>query len=97
LFRTVAVLPRASGLEGLFERDAAQVAVVFEPHLAERMARGLPARIQVVSDATEPNTGVSRQSYVAAVIDAYDREQRRSGGGFRIVPESRMRFNPTRE
>ncbi|HEX6533386.1 MAG TPA: ABC transporter permease [Gemmatimonadaceae bacterium] len=101
LFRTVAVLPRASELEPLFKRDAAQVAVVFEPRLGERLARGLPARVQVISDATEPNTGVARQSYVAAVIEAWDRERRAAeggrGGGIQIVPDSRMRFNPTRE
>ncbi|HEU4643400.1 MAG TPA: ABC transporter permease [Gemmatimonadaceae bacterium] len=97
LFRTVTVLPNATGLERLFERDAAQVAVVFEPALAQRLARGLPARVQVISDATEPNTGVSRQSYVAAVIEELDRERGAGSGGFRIVPVSRMRFNPTRE
>jgi len=98
VFRTVAVLPRMDGLEPLFERGAAQGAVVFEPGLAEKLARGLPAQILIVSDATEPNTGSIVQAYAAAVVQQYSRElgaPRRAG--IRIVPTVRMRFNPTRQ
>lgn len=97
LFRTVGVLSRTNDLERLFQTGEAHVAVVFEPQFARRLARGEAARVQVISDATEPNTGAARQSYVTAVIDAYDSELRSAGPGIQIVPETRMRFNPTRE
>jgi ABC-2 type transport system permease protein len=107
VFQTVAVLPRTDALEPLFKRGAAQGAVAFEPGFAEHLARGLPARVLIISDATEPNTGSIVQAYAAAVVQAYEREQgdvvpafRRAGAGgpvIRIVPEVRMRFNPTRE
>src|SRR5262249_22752203 len=57
----------------------------------------LPAQLLVVSDATEPNTGSIVQTYATALVQAYEREQPRDGGGIRIVPDARMRFNPTRE
>jgi len=106
VFRTVAVLPQTDGLEPLFRRGAAQGAVVFDPGFAEHLARGLPARLLIVSDSSEPNTGSIVQSYAAAVVQTYEREQEvvqrfppagAGGNGIRIVPDVRMRFNPTRE
>src|ERR1700730_12280531 len=55
VFRTVAVLPRIDPLESLFQRGAAQGAVVFEPGLSERLGRGLPASLLILADATAPN------------------------------------------
>ena len=98
VFTEAAVLSRADALEPLFQSDAVQLAVVFEPEFGSRLARGLPARIAVIADTTEPNTGSAIQSYAAAVIDAW----RRDIGpprptDVRIVPRTRMRFNPTAE
>jgi ABC-2 type transport system permease protein len=97
VFRTVAVVPRIDRLDSLFQRGAAQGAVVFEPRFAERLGRGLPAGLLIVADATEPNTGSIVQAYAAAVVQTYEREQRASGRRLQIVPTVRMRFNPTRE
>jgi ABC-2 type transport system permease protein len=96
-FRTVAVLPTTEGLDALFQRGAAQAAVVFEPRFASRLDRGLPARVQVITDATEPNTGSTRQNYALSVIRDYERELGASAPGVRIVPRMRMRFDPTAE
>ena len=96
-FRTVAVLPDPAGLEALFQRGAAQEAVVFEPRFAQRIAQGEPGRILVIADATEPNTGSSMQNYARAVIQSYARELGDGGQAIRIQPQVRMRFNPTQE
>lgn len=96
-FRTVAVVGRMEELDGLFQRGSAQEAVVFEPDFAQRLDRGLPARIQIITDATEPNTASTRQNYTLSVIQAYERERRPSRQAITIVPQGRMRFNPTSE
>ncbi|HEX2093976.1 MAG TPA: ABC transporter permease [Longimicrobiaceae bacterium] len=97
LFRTVAVLPTSAPLERLFQRGDARAAVVFEPGFAGRLGRGEPARVLLVSDATEPNQGSRIQAYALNVIRGYERELGAAGRGVRIVPEVRMRFNPTLE
>ena len=96
-FRTVAVLTRISELESMFQRGAVHAAVVFEANFAERLDRGFPARVQVIADATEPNTASTRQNYTLSVIQAYERERRSSGRRITIIPQGRMRFNPTAE
>jgi ABC-2 type transport system permease protein len=97
LFRIVAVLPTPGPLDGMFQRGAARQAVVFPPGFGERLARGEPARVQLLTDAADPNTGSTMQAYAAGVIDEYQRELQASGAGVRIVPQVRMRFNPTLE
>jgi ABC-2 type transport system permease protein len=96
-FRTVAVLPTTAELDRLFQRGTAQEAVVFEPQFATRLARGLPARVQIIADATEPNTGSTRQNYALSVIRGYERELGGAATGVRITPRLRMRFDPTAE
>ena len=100
IFRTAAVLRTPRSLNALFQTGTADVAVEFEPRFGELLARGLPARILVVSDASEPNMGSARQSYVTAVIREWEAGHRAAaaarGPGVTIVPQVRMRFNPTR-
>jgi ABC-2 type transport system permease protein len=102
-FRLAAVIPRVEALEELFQRGSAQQAVVFTPGFADRIARGLPAQILIITDATEPNTGSAAQGYALSVIQTYERDliaeqgASSSGASVRIVPAVRMRFNPTRE
>ena len=98
LYRVVSVERDTRALDSLFARGTAQTAIVFEPGFAEHLARGLPARIQVITDASEPNTGSAMQGFAAALVQRWHGELHPGGaGGVRIVPESRMRFNPTRE
>src|SRR5262249_2117008 len=96
-FRIVATLPQPRELERLFQRGDAQEAVVFEPDFTTRLARGLPARVSIITDATEPNTGSVVQSYAQAIVQEFERELQSCASGIRIVPEVRMRFNPTRK
>ena len=43
---------------------------------AERLARGLPAGLLIVADATEPNTGSIVAAYASAVVQGYEQRAR---------------------
>jgi ABC-2 type transport system permease protein len=120
VFRTVAVVPRTADLDPLFESGKAQQAIVFYPGFARDLGSGVPAKLLILTDATEPNTGSLLQSYAESVVNQWAGESGESGragpfgpasgagasgragpfgpaASIRIVPQSRMRFNPTRE
>ena len=104
VFRIVAVVPRAEDLDPLLQSGAAQQAIVFGHDFAADLGRGEPAQLLVITDATEPNTGSLLQTYAEAVIQGYERETMvgrpgpfRPGKSIAIVPQVRLRFNPTRE
>jgi ABC-2 type transport system permease protein len=102
VFRTVALVSRTEDLDPLFESGKAQQAIVFYPGFAEDLGKGVPAKVLVMTDATEPNTGSLLQSYAQSVIQQYQLSLRASPArpastAPTIVPVVRMRFNPTRE
>ncbi|HEX2162620.1 MAG TPA: ABC transporter permease [Thermoanaerobaculia bacterium] len=100
-FTPVATLPVPDGLDRLFRRGAADAALVFAPGFGERLGRGEPADLLVVTDATEPNTGATVASYALAVVQGFERERAAAAGGgggaAGLVPRVRLRFNPTAE
>ena len=97
VFRTVAVLSRTTDIDPLFQTGEAQQALVFAPGFASDLARGDPAQLLIVTDATEPNTGSLLQAYALAVVESYQRELGAGSRRITIVPAVRLRFNPTRE
>jgi drug efflux transport system permease protein len=113
VFRTIAVVPRAADLDPLFQSGAAQQAIVFYPSFAEDLGTGVPAKLLIITDATEPNTGSLLQAYAEAVVQQYSADLIRSAPripitpqtsgpalvrpAISIVPTVRLRFNPTRE
>ncbi|HEY9429652.1 MAG TPA: ABC transporter permease [Gemmatimonadaceae bacterium] len=96
-FDLVANAGTVAAVGPLFRRGDADVAVVFEPGFASRVAAGMPARVLVISDASDPNTGSRMQAYARAVIASYQAELGSAEGGVRIVTQTRMRFNPSLE
>lgn len=97
IFDIVEVLPNTGLLDGMFQRATVQQALVLEPGFAERLRSTEPARVLIITDATDPNTGSAIQAYAVAVVHAYEQELARAGAGVRIVSEATMRFNPTME
>lgn len=96
-FEVVGTSPTTQAIERIFQRGEADVAVVFESSFGEHLAEGVPARLLVISDASDPNTGSRMQAYASAVIAAYQAEVAPRGRQLQIVPQMRMRFNPTLE
>jgi ABC-2 type transport system permease protein len=88
-FQIVHVASVSSAVDPLFQRGEAQAAILFEPGFATRLGQGLPAHVQIIADATEPNTGSSIQAYALQVIQGFERELQ-SGSG---MPE--LKLGPT--
>ena len=96
-FRVVVDARSAEALEPLFRRGRADAALIIDPEFGSNLDRGLPARLLLVTDASDPNTGTTMQAYARAVINDYQADLRASPGAARIAPQTRMRFNPTLE
>ena len=96
VFETVAVLQNIDDVDPLFRIGRAQQAVVFPAGFAADLQRG-DARLLIVTDATEPNTGSLIQNYAQAVVLSYQRQLPATGAALGIQARVRTRFNPTRE
>jgi ABC-2 type transport system permease protein len=97
-FQIVTVSPTSAVLGPLFRAGRIDLALEFEAGFAGRLAGGRPARLLLISDASDPNTSQTMQAYAGAVIAAYEAERGiGAAGAVRIEPRLRMRYNPTLE
>jgi ABC-2 type transport system permease protein len=94
-FHVVAVAATPATLDPLFRQGKIDLAVMIDPGFASRLAEGVPARLLVAVDASDPNTGSIMQAYANAVIAGYQAEIAAASHGVRIAVQTRMRFNPT--
>ena len=84
-------------LDPLFERGVIDQAWVFPARFEAERGRAEGTTIQIVTDATDPNTGSTMQVYATSVVETWQRGEAAAGAGVRIIPQVRMRFNPTLE
>jgi ABC-2 type transport system permease protein len=96
-FEIVGVERRADAIEPAFRRGEADISVVFSPGFGDDLHAGRRARLLVVGDASDPNTGSLMQAYAAGVIADYQDELGRPPGFVEINVDSRMRYNPRLE
>lgn len=111
VFTPAGTWPSAAPLPGLFERGSLDQVVVFEPGFADDLGRGR-ARVLVVTDASDPNTGAAMRSYAESLIRRYASERAAGetfvsvaasapgatvGAASRIETRVRIRFDPTLE
>lgn len=96
VFDLVTRLPSAELLEEHFRAGEIDQALVFPPDFGSAMQRPGGAALQIITDATDPNSGSTMQAYATSVVGDWQLD-RVEPGGVRIVPHTRMRFNPTLE
>jgi len=103
-YRIVAVLPTASGIDELFQRGAADQAILFAPDFAAALYSTEGARVLIVTDGAAPTTAGSVEAFARSVMLGYQEELRsgpappgRGGPGIRVAAHVRHRFNPTLE
>lgn len=93
----VGVVPSVDRLAPLFQSGAIDQAVVFPRQFSKRLRSDPGIALQVITDTTDPNTGSQLQAYAGAVIQGWSRDRGSGGAAVQIVPQVRMRFNPTLE
>jgi len=96
-FALLAPVRDAAALEELFGAGAVDVGVIVAPGAGDLLASGRPVGIEVVTDASDPNTGTTMQNYTLAALRDWQRSLGVVPGGVNIELRARMRFNPTLE
>lgn len=94
LFTPIGTWTSTDPLPALFERGELDQAIVLEPDFGADLGRGR-ARLMIVTDASDPNTGSAMSTYAQQVIRGFEREAAPSP--VLIEPRIRIRFDPTLE
>lgn len=88
-FSVVRYLSSASEIESVFRHDEADIVVAFTPDFDENLRTG-ESGIQLVVDATDPNTGNMMSGYVQGIIGQALQEGQQAG----LEVQTHLLFNP---
>ena len=88
-FSVVKELSSASDIETVFRHDEADIVVAFTPDFDANLSTG-EAGIQLVVDATDPNTGNMMASYVQGIVG----QALQSGTQSSPIVQTHLLFNP---
>jgi len=71
-FQVVDMPPSDAGIEGVFERDQARLALVIPSGMGEELAAGRSVTVQAIVDGADANTATTILNYVQALVADHD-------------------------
>lgn len=78
-----------------FKEDKIRLAVVFPTQMQQRFYRDEKVQIQLIADASEPNTATTLVNYASAIINDYQKEKLGLGAmPLQIHTQQKMYYNP---
>jgi ABC-2 type transport system permease protein len=88
-------LSNLKDVERSFRKGKVKEVIIFESNFAEKLNKTGKAGIQIIADATDPNTASLLVSYTTAIITNYQSELSKDAKvPYRIEQNVRMMFNP---
>jgi len=82
-------------IETAFKTGKIRLAVIFQPNFREDLFHGNQAKIQLIADATDPNTATTVTNYASSIIRDYQTDLvGQVPPPLLITPEIRMLYNP---
>ncbi|HHV85491.1 MAG TPA: ABC transporter permease [Petrimonas sp.] len=82
-------------VNSLLKQGKIDVAVIFEPNFNENLVHSKRAQIQIITDASNPNTGTISANYVTAIIGEYQKKMLQPGNiPCQIDVDSKLLYNP---
>lgn len=97
-FIVLQVLNTQADIEAAFRTGKIRLAVVFQPGFREALLHTNHAQVQLIADASDPNTATTVTNYASNIISDYQKEMNgQSPVPYAIRPEIRMLYNPQLE
>ncbi|MEO7530336.1 MAG: ABC transporter permease [Sediminibacterium sp.] len=82
-------------VETIFKKGAIKMALVIPAGFNNDLLRFQKAQLQVIADASDPNTASTLTNYLSAIIMDYQQDlNRESLIPYKIIPVTRMLYNP---
>ena len=93
-FSITDVIKDESAIESIFQKGKVKAVLQFENRFSERLITDKNAKVQILTDATDPNVANTISNYVSAILQNYQQELTAEHKTPKlIVPQSRMNYN----
>jgi ABC-2 type transport system permease protein len=81
-------------IEKEFKKGKIKCALVFPPHFGDDLQHTGRAQVQIIADASDPNTATTLTNYLTTILADYQQQiNPNSGMVYQIIPETRKLFN----
>jgi ABC-2 type transport system permease protein len=82
-------------IEAAFKTGKIKMSVVFPENFGHDLMHENKAQLQVILDSTDPNQATTLTNYISSIVADYQLElNENSSAQMRIIPETRMLYNP---
>ncbi|WP_456378707.1 ABC transporter permease [Lutibacter sp.] len=82
-------------IETIFKKGKIKAVLLFEKDFSKKLIKDNNASIQIITDATDPNTANTISNYTNSILQKYQQQINKSINiPYQIVPQSRMVYNP---
>lgn len=84
-----------SQIESVFKKGKVKAVLVFENHFIKNLQTKKQAKVQVITDATDPNIANAITNYVNAILQNHTQEFKRdSPSSYQIQTQTQLYYNP---
>ena len=82
-------------IEESFKQGNVKLALIFPQNFEADLMHQNKAQVQIITDATDPNTANTLTNYMTAIIQDYQADINQNASiVYRIIPETKMLYNP---
>jgi len=88
-------IEREADIESVFKKGKIKAVLNFEKDFSKKLIKENNATIQIITDATDPNTANTISNYINSILQKYQQELNKNIRiNYQIIPETRMVYNP---
>ncbi len=81
-------------IETIFKKGRVKAVLVFEKDFSKKLTKENNATVQIITDATDPNTANNITNFVSSILQNYQQEINKDLKiPYQIIPETRMVYN----
>ncbi len=89
------IINREADIESVFKKGKVKAILNFEQDFSQNLIKNHNATVQVITDATDPNTANTISNYINAILQNYLQQQNKHIKiAYQIIPETKLLFNP---
>ncbi|MCK0129997.1 ABC transporter permease [Flavobacteriaceae bacterium F08102] len=89
------MITKESDIAAVFQKGQVKAVLNFEKDFGQNLIKDHKATIQILTDATDPNTANTISNYVNSILQGYQKEVNKEVVIlYQIVPQTRMVYNP---
>ncbi len=84
-----------SEIAAVFKKGKVKAVLIFEKDFSKNLIRDNKATLQIITDATDPNTANTISNYTNSILQKYQQEVNKDIQiAYQIIPQTKMIYNP---